>query len=80
MYYVVSHMDCGTILEVVGDVKKLWKIFAVWIENCDVTSIGNDVIKVFQHVQAILCNILYALNHPYLHYTYATLTWAHKCN
>ena len=29
MYYVVSHMDGGTILEAVGDVKKLWKIFAV---------------------------------------------------
>jgi len=46
-------MGGGTILKVGGaqvHVKKLWKIFVVWIENCDVTITENDVIKFCQHV------------------------------
>jgi len=39
-------------------VKKLWKIFVAWIGSCDVASSEIWCHSFYQHVQAILCNIL----------------------
>jgi len=51
-------------------VKKLWKIFVVLIKNYDVTIIENDIINFV----CMLKQCFKALNYPYLHYTYTTLT------